>query len=304
MSDLTNWHRRRLLSTLTGLAGLASLAATGGAAAQAPAQVSIPAPVPASGAATPLPIVLAPFLSAASLLAVYRPLREHLERTLQRPVEMRTAKDFRTLAEECQRGEHLVVQLPAHLARLAMLDWGYQLLAAPTVPVTVVVGVKKGGPVRSAADLRGRRVGMLDALSLTATVGRRWLEVQGVAAQVQVVPLASVNSALYALDRDEIAAFVAADTQLVTLPSATPRGERVLARIADIPGPLMLAGPTLPPAERSALRAALESFMPDPSRAATASNSRQGPISEARLKLLDAYAAIARQTLAAPGPRA
>ena len=281
-------QRRQLLAALAGLSAL-------GAARRVQAQ--------ASDAAAPLPIVLAPFLSPASLLAVYRPMREHLERTLQRPVEMLTAKDFRTLAEETQRGEHRVVQLPAHLARLAMLDWGCQLLAAPTVPVTVVVGVKDQGPVRSAADLRGRSVGMLDPLSLTATVGRRWLEVQGVAAQVQVVPLASVNSALYALDRDEIAAFVAADTQLATLPPATPRGERVLASIGDIPGPILLAGPSLPVAERTALRAALESYRPDPARVPTAANSRQGPLSEARLKRLDTYAVIARQALAMAAPK-
>jgi hypothetical protein len=111
-----------------------------------------------------------------------------------------------------------------------------------------------------------------------------------------------VNSALYALDRDEIAAFVAADTQLAALPAATPRGERVLASIGDIPGPMMLAGPALPAAERTALRAALESFVPDLSRVATAPNSRQVLLSEARLKSLDAYAAIARQALAAPVP--
>lgn len=286
MKPLPPLQRRQLLAALAALATAGCVRAQG------------------NGAAAPLPIVLAPFLSAASLLAAYRALREHLERTLQRPVEMLTAKDFRTLAEEARRGEHLVVQLPAHLARLAMLDWGCQLLAAPAVPATVVVGVKDKGPVRSAADLRGRSVGMLDPLSFTATVGRRWLEVQGVAAQVQIVPLASVNSALYALDRDEIAAFVAADTQLAVLPSATPRGERVLATIGDIPGPMMLAGPSLPAAERTALRAALESFMPDASRPATAPNSRQGPLSEARLKSLDAYAAIARQALAAPGPKA
>lgn len=279
-------HRRQLLA---GAGAAATLGLAGPLRAQAPA---------------PLNMVLTPFLSPASLLALYRPLREHLERQLRRPVQLLSAKDFRTLAEETRRGEHAVVQLPAHLARLAMLDWGCQLLAAPTVNVTVVVGVKAQGPVHSAADLRGRPVGMLDALSLTATVGRRWLEVNGVLALVQVVPQASVNSALYALARDEIAAFIAADTQLATLPPGTPRGERILARIGDIPGPLLLAGPALPAAERTALRAALESFEPDASQPPTSANSRQGPLSEARLKALDPYAALARQALASAAPRA
>ncbi len=281
-------HRRRQLLAWATLFGASPLLAQ-----QAPSSQPL----------SPLSIVLAPFLSPAALLAVYRPLREHLERELQRPVQMLTAKDFRTSAEETRRGEHSVVQLPAHLARLAMLDWGCELLAAPTLPVNVVVGVKANSPVRNAADLRGQRVGMLEPLSLTATVGRRWLELQGIAADVQVLQMVSVNSALFALDRDEIAAFVAADTQLAALPPSTPRGERVLARIGDVPGPILLAGPALPAPLRTQLRAALQSFAPDPTKVPTAANSRQGPLSEARLKALDPYAAIARQVLATPGPR-
>jgi len=289
MTTPSSLHRRQLLAW-AGLLGASTLRAQ---------------PAPSGQALPPLVIVLTPFLSPGALLAVYRPLREHLEHQLHRPVQMFTAKDFRTLAEETRRGEHAVVQLPAHLARLAMLDWDYELLAAPALAVTVVVvaGVKTGGSVRCAADLRGRSVGMLDPLSLTATVGRRWLEVQGIAADVQVLHMASVNSAMFALDRNEIAAFVAADTQLAALPPGTPRGERVLASIGDIPGPLLLAGPALPTGERAALREALESFKPDPTKALSAPNSKQVPLAESRLKALDAYAAIARQILAVSGPR-
>jgi phosphonate transport system substrate-binding protein len=282
---------RRQCHGLLGLLGWSALPVLAAPRDLAPAQATAPA------GRAPLSIVLAPFLSPASLLNVYRPMREHLEKQLQRPVEMFSAKDFRTLAEETRRGEHAVVQLPAHLARLALLEWGCELLAAPTAQVTVLVLVKDAGPVRSAADLRGRSVGTLDPLSLTATVARRWLDTQGLGGQVQLLPMASVNGAMYALDRDEAAAVVAADTQLATLPAATPRGERVLASIGDIPGPLLLAGPSLPRADREALRAALARYAPDASRPVTAANSRQGPLAEAKLQALDAYAAIARQAL-------
>jgi len=279
--------RRHLLARGLQLGGwgLATLA-TGRSRAQA-------------GSGEPLAIVLSPFLSPAALLTAYRRLRDHLNQALQRPVVMLTAKDFRTLAEETRRGEHHVVQLPAHLARLAMLDWGWQMLAAPSVQIVVVVGVKRTGPVHSANDLRGRSVGMLDALSLTATVGRRWLELQGVAADVKTVPMASVNSALFALDRDEVAAFVAADTQLAMLPASTPRSDRVLTRIGDIPGPVFLASPGMPGAEREQLRAAMAAFTPDASHPPSAANATLGPLAESRLKLLDGYAAGARQALAA-----
>ncbi len=255
---------------------------------------------PARAAAGPLRITLAPFLSPAALLAAFRPLREHLQRELQRPVEMGTAKDFRTLAEETQRGEHPVVQLPAHLARLAMVDWRHALVAAPAERVTVLVLVKAGGPVRTPADLKGRTVGMLDAMSLTATVGRRWLLEQGLAAETTVQALPSVNSGLFALDRGEVQAVVAGDTQLATLPPNTPRGEAVLAAITDIPAPIYVASPSLPAAELAALRAAMMRFVPDPARPHTAANSALRGIEPERLAQLDGLAAIARQVLATP----
>ncbi len=251
----------------------------------------------------PLRIALAPFLSPAALLAAFRPLREHLERQLQRPVEMVTSRDFHSLIAETRHGEHDVVQLPAHLARLAMLDWRWQMLAGPEERVEVVVGVRGAGPVRSIGDLRGQRVGMLDALSLTATVGHAWLQAQGLDSAVTVVVQASVNAALYALERQEISAFVAATTQLATVPASTPRGERVLARIGGIPGPLFLARPDLPAADRDALLAAMLAFQPDPARPTAASNSPLRPVPPASLAALDAYVAVARPLLAQPGRR-
>jgi ABC-type phosphate/phosphonate transport system substrate-binding protein len=255
---------------------------------------------PARAADAPLRLALAPFLSPAALLTAYRPLREHIERVLRRPVEMATAKDFRTLVEAARRGEHDVVQLPAHLARLAMVDWGFDFVAVPTERVSVVVVVKDGGPVRAAGDLKGRSVGMLDPLSLTATVGRRWLQDQGLTADVEVQALPSVNSGLFALDRGDVAAFVAADTQLLMLPPSTPRSESVLATVTDIPGPIFISRPGLPAADLAALRSAMHSFTPDPARPATTANSAFRGIDQPRLVRLDPLAAIARQALATP----
>ena len=258
------------------------------------------AAAPARATATPLRLALAPFLSPVALLAAFRRLREHLERSLQRPVEMVTAKDFRTLVEAAQRGDYDVVQLPAHLARLAMLDWRFEQIAAPVEAVAVVVVVKAGGPVRSSADLKGKTVGMLDALSLTATVGRRWLQEQGIASEVNVLALPSVNSGLFALDRGEVAAFVAADTQLASMPAGTPRGEGVLATIGGIPGPVWVARPGLPAIDLATLRAAMMSFTPDPARPVAAANAHLRPLEPSRLAALDPLVAIAREALKGP----
>jgi phosphonate transport system substrate-binding protein len=254
---------------------------------------------PAVRAAGPLRIALAPFLSPSALLAAHRPLREHLERTLQRPVEMVTAKDFRALMDATRRGDYDVVQLPAHLARLAMVDWRFVQVAGTVQTLDVLVLVKDDGPVRAPADLRGQRVGMLDALSLVSTVGRQWLADQGLTGAVAVLDQPSINSALFALDRGEVAMIIAGRTQLNDLPAATPRGERVLASIGDIPGPVYIARPALPADELAAVRAAMTGFQPDPARPPSAPNSTPRPLGDAALAALDPYAAIARQVLAA-----
>ncbi len=246
----------------------------------------------------PLSIALSPFLSPAALLTAFRPLREHLERQLARPVEMLTARDFRSLCEMVRAQRQDVAMLPAHLARLATLEWEHRPLVTTLESFHALVLVRQDSPVRTPAELRGATIGMLDALSLTATVGQLWLREQGLADSVTVRAVPSVNSALFALDRGELGAVIAGDSQLAVVPAGTPRSERVLATLRDVPGPIYVARNRLPAADFEALRAAMLAFTPDPSRPATASNSRLRPVEPALLARLDPLAAIARRALA------
>ncbi len=275
--------------TFTRRRSLATIAALGGAALS---------PLRAAGA--PLRVGLVPFMSPTVLLNAFRAVREHLERSLDRPIEMLTSKDFRSLVEASGRNEYDMVLLPAHVARLAMVDWRYEPVAGTVDALHVQVLVKGSGPVKTAADLKGQSAGMLDALSLTATVGIKWLQDQGLAGSVKVQALPSINSAMFALDRNEVAMVVAGTTQLLLLPASTPRNERVLATIRDIPGPIYVARPGLPPDELARLRAAMAAFKPDAASPTTASNSMLRPVGAAELAALDPFVAIARQALAAP----
>lgn len=279
---LARLNRRTLLAA----AALAAPALLGGRAASA------------QPGAAPLSIMLAPFLSPAALLGVFRPLREHLERALARPVEMVTAKDFRSLCEMVRTQRQDAAMLPAHLARLATLDWGQRPLVATLESFHALVLVRKDSPMRTPADLRGATVGMLDPLSLTATVGQLWLREQGLADSVTVQTVPSVNSALFALDRGELGAVIAGDSQLAGVPATTPRSERVLATLRDVPGPVYVARASLPSADFDALRAAMLAFTPDPARPATAANARLHAVDAALLARLDPLAAIARRALA------
>lgn len=270
-------RRRRVLTGLVGLAG--GLRSAGLRAAEPPIRLG-----------------LVPYLSPAALLAAFRPLREQLATALDRPVQAYTARDFHALVGAMRAEAYELALVPAHLARLAVSDWGWSPMAATVLSTPVVVLVRGDGPIRAPADLAGQRVGTLDLLSLTAAVGISWLTRQGLA--VDVLTLPSINSALVALTRGELAAVVAARSQLAGLPAPTPTDQRMLVELADIPGPQIVARPGLPAATVERWRRALWTFQPDPSRPITAANSTLLPLTEPMMAGVDAYADYLRQQLA------
>jgi len=263
-----------------------------------PAGMALPA-ARAQGLA-PLRLGLAPYLSPAALFNTFRPVREHLERALTQPVELLTARDFVALAAAVRNREYEIALLPAHMARLAVADWGWLPMARTVATSEVQVLVRADGPVRAPADLRGRRIGMLDLHSLTAAVGVQWLRAQQppLADAVEIATLPSINSALHALVLDEVAAVVAAATQLLGLPPSTPTNHRLLARLPDIPGPWYVARPGLPAETLARWRDALHAFEPDAQRSATAANSRLTPLTAAETERMEMHAGFLRRQLA------
>jgi phosphonate transport system substrate-binding protein len=255
----------------------------------------------------PLRIALAPYLPAPRLMLQFRPLREHLEAQLARPVQFYTARDFRSLAEDTRSHAFDAVMLPAHLAALALSDWGYQPLSGTLSATQVLILVRRDGPVHAAADLRGRAIGTLDALSLVATVALRWLGEQGLAVgtgaqAVRVAVQPTVSSALHALARGEVAAVAVAEAQLRSLSADTPIDHARLVELRDIPGPAFVATPALALTDRLALSSALLSFQPDPNAPNTAANTRHHALDPAALASLRAYVDAAHK-LMEEGPR-
>lgn len=239
---------------------------------------------------------LAPFLSPAALLSVFRPLREHLSAALGHPVQAYTARDFRAMVAAMHDGAYDVALVPAHLAGLAVADWGWAPLAATLHDTPVLLLVRGGGRVQAPQDLVGRRVGMLDPLSLTAARGTAWLQAQAVTAEVE--QQASINSALAALARGHLDAVVAAESQLRGLPPDTPGGHDVLVRLGGIPGPALIGRPGLTSAQQAQWQAAMAGFQPDPARPTTAANSRLTPLTPTVLAAVAAETQVLRRQLA------
>jgi ABC-type phosphate/phosphonate transport system substrate-binding protein len=290
-TDAFSFTRRHLLTALA-----------------APALAAGGLPARAQGGEPALRFLLTPYLPPAALMRGWERLRAHLAGQLGREVATRSGRDFRHVAESVRDGEADIALLPAHLARLATLDWGCEALALTFGAVQVQLLVRPDGPVRRIADLAGRadaprpRVGVLDPLSFSAAVGQSWLAERGLRSggDYEVVNLLSVPSALHALSRDEVLVVVLADTQLRNLPPQTPTGFRPLVQVGDMPGPVLVARRALGEPLLARLRTAVAAFEPDAAQQPAAYNTRLVAPPAALLKSLDGAAARAREVLRSP----
>jgi phosphonate transport system substrate-binding protein len=226
---------------------------------------------------TPLTIGLAPFLTTAALLNAFRPLREHLARQLQQPVELYTARDFVDQVRHTRAGAYDISYLPAHIAGLAISDWGFHALAGSLSGTPVLLLVRKGSTtVREPADLRGRKIGTLGQLSLSAATGSLWLQRQQLkpGRDVQLLAQASINTALISLERGDVDAVFATRNQVDMLPAEHFRNHIVLTEAGQVEAPIFVGQPNMSADRAARLRDALLAFVPDPTRPALVGNTR------------------------------
>nr|WP_316642984.1 PhnD/SsuA/transferrin family substrate-binding protein [uncultured Roseateles sp.] len=251
----------------------------------------------------PLLVAVPPFLSPSAALTAFRPLRTHLESQLKQAVELYTARDFRELVEQARRGEHDVTLLPAHLAGLALSDWGFQALAATVEATPVLILLRQGSPIRTAAELRGKRLGTLGTLSLSAAVAGLWLRQQQLepGRDLTIITQASTSSAVISLEQGDVEAIAVTRTQLNLLPPGSPGGQFTLVELSDIPAPIYIARPSMTPAELARLRKAWHSFVPDAAAPPSVVNARVHEVGRADLQRAARYRDVARQQLETAG---
>lgn len=259
---------------------------------------------PALRAQTPLQIGLAPFLTPTTMLSAFRPLREHLARQLQLPVELYTARDFVDLVVQTRQRAYELSFLPSHLAGLAISDWGFAPLAGTLgrAPVLLVVR-SSNAALRSPNELRGKRIAALGQLSLSAAVGTLWLRQRKLlpGRDVTLVPQPSINNAMLELARGDVDAVFATRNQIDMLPPDGLASYRVMAEVGELEAPLFIAQPGTGAARLSQLRQALLSFQPDPGLPVSVGNTTLYNIDQTVLGRLDALREAAIEQLREAG---
>jgi len=249
-----------------------------------------------------LQVGLVPYISTRTLLGLYEPMRKHLEAELQRPVQLFTAADFRALAENTRNDAYALALLPAHIARIAAADWGHTLVARSSLISEVQLVALRVSPPDLPIGLRGKRIAAIDPLSLTSLVLDRWLAQRGLVSDrdVEVVHLRSIGSAALAVQRGDAVALVGAIGQLRDLGLGETADLVKIATLAEIPTPVFVAHPVVPPAEVALWRRALIGFIPPDGADKALSRTPFVPAQLSDLDSVERYAQAVRRLLRSP----
>ena len=217
------------------------------------------------------PMVLAvhPYLPSAEIQQRFSPMANYLSRVLDRPVEVRVGRDYDEHVDAIGRNEVDIAFMGPSLYVLTVARYGKKPLLArlETKGKPVLTGViicRKDSPLRTLADLKGRRFAFGDKDStMSALVPQYMLQTVGVA----LSDLAGYeylgghkNVALGVLGGDYDAGAVKEEV----FKEFEPRGLRVLAPMAQVSEHLFVTRSDMSPALVEKLRKALLNIKSEP----------------------------------------
>lgn len=210
----------------------------------------------------PLTLGVVPYLSARTIVQFYKPLQEHLERTLQRPVRLVTAADYLTFLDKTAKREYDVVATSPAFGRLAQLESGYLPLLRPQNSLEVLLVTLNDSAVQDVPSLRGQTVATTDALATLTLAGMRALRERGLVPGRDVVvrPTNSHANSLAAMQRGDAVAAITSATALKQLSQSAVAQVRVLTVLSTTTPLLYLASPALRAPEVEALRRTMVEF--------------------------------------------
>jgi phosphonate transport system substrate-binding protein len=243
-----------------------------------------------------------PIHSPRVLVTRYEPLRAYLQARLGQPVRVETAADFARFHKRTLRGDFDLTITPAHFARLAQLEAGFQPLAHFTPDHDALLILDAQRPLRHLRELRGKDFAVVDRLAITVMAGVAHLEEQGLKAgrDYRVVEHRTHASVAHAVAQGLAAAGITTTQGLMQMTPELRDRIVVHRHIADIPAFVMLARPGVERAGAESLRKLLLAFPGDASGRVFLAHIGYGaihPADEAFMKRGDAYLSATRKAL-------
>ena len=205
---------------------------------------------------------LFPNLSPVALVRLYAPLGNYLSARLKAPVQLYTAANFHAYLETLARAGYDIAVVPPHLAWYAVDRGSYVPLARYTAKLRGVLVVRRGGPVRVLADLRGARIAFPDPLALMTQALQRALAGDGLraGADYRVVMAQSHNNAALMVVRGQAAAAGIGLIPLRSLPREAADELRVIYMTPPLSTQYILIKASVPAAVRLEVLADLRRF--------------------------------------------
>lgn len=263
--------------------------------------INVRAQTPSASAAGTFTLGVLPNISARVLLTHYQPVREYLQQSLGRPVEVVTANDFRAFAQATRDGKFDAIVTAPNLGRVAQVDsrWAPVAQYEPGIPALLVGAANRDGAV---AQLRGKSLALANPQSLVALVGLRWLAGQGLqpSRDFQIVRTPNDDSLGPLILNGEAPFAIMSMGEFRAKPEALRQSLRIVTEIATVPGFLVMANPAMAAADRQRLAEALWA-MPstEPGRRFFSlsgfTNVRR--VDEREIATLDAYVDSTRRSL-------
>jgi phosphonate transport system substrate-binding protein len=125
----------------------------------------------------PLKVIVLPYTNTVTLMKVHQPLRQHLQVTLGRPVELFTSVDFPSHFDSIRQGDFDVAITGPHFGAWAV-DHGHQPLVRYSATLSPVLAVRTNSGITGPHDIRGKVVVMSNRLSSSSLAGIHWLKAE------------------------------------------------------------------------------------------------------------------------------
>jgi phosphonate transport system substrate-binding protein len=266
--------------------------------------VLVTIPVQAEGDST-LIFGVFPYLSPRLMNEQFNPLKEYLEKTLGRPIELRSAKDYSSFIEGTGRGDYDFIFNAPQLARLAQKREGLRPLAQTGYRIQIVAVTRKDSTVKSLKDLRGHSISIGARMSLTHQIMRDELRKAGLELDhdVKYLDTAYFSNVLQSVIRGDAIAGATGSSLLDSAPAEEREQMREFFRSKEVPGFIFVGHPRLGKETLAKLQKALYTFSDTPEGKVYFDKTKLSdfrPVDEATMKSLDPYTEVYTSTQVQP----
>lgn len=210
----------------------------------------------------PLTLGLLPYLNLKPLIKKWGPLIKYLERELNRPILITSAKNFKTFINRANNQEYDIYYTAPHFAALAEKQKKYERIVGFNKKLHGDVIVLKTSPFKSILDLENKHIVTPDRLAIITLIGENFLRNHGLipGKSVFIRYLRSHSSAIHAVALHQADAAIVVGGLIKRMPPVVSNNLRLLATTGNIPHSMLMLNSMLPMKEKNRIREVFNQF--------------------------------------------